>query len=634
MERFNRLYIALALAAVSTLSPATALAQQLHEKIDVDGRYVPEIVRVDRIYAFPEAMKFSLDATPLPYVENGVPAQFRPWLTRMPVTGWRVTRHFDRHRGYVEAGLGSWLSSTLSAGFKAIDTRESTLGARLQFNSTSLWKTPKSVETAPDTKRELYDGTIAFYGSHVFSGVGRLDATLSWHQGYFNYYSFAPSYSTTDTKAPSQTLTDISARVGWQSPRSSENAVWNLSADVRHFGFRTLPYPDGSAKGITPARETSLDINGGVFFPWGESSSAGLDASFTSLLYSSQDPAPLWLLSSSLPVKGLDRVSAKRESASLLPPDSYSQIALTPFYRFSRGLLNIRIGAEIDLTFNAGPENRRYPVFHIAPDVRLDLQSGQFGMWLNALGGSRLQTLAAQWDADPYCLPTVASTRPVYTPLDASLGFGLGPFSGFSMGIEGGYRISRAERLGGWYAAQLSLGSRRIQGLVGAGTPLYSFDTEGVNLSGFSVGVNAKYAYGKIFEISAEGHYQPQKGKTGYFNGYDRPRLTASIGATLRPWRGLRLSVGYDYRGVRNIYTRALTSSNPSISIDGSASATELQSLRLPDITLLNAGVSYDFTPRFGLWVEAMNLLNRHDDWLPMLPSQGLTVMGGFKVIF
>lgn len=600
------------------LMAGSAAAQTLHESISVEGKYVPDIIRIDRLYLFPEARNFPLESTQMDYTFRGVAASFSPTLMTMPATGWRTSREFDSHRGYVQAGLGSWLNSDLSAGGRFIDNGHSVLGAWLQFNSSSLWK-PELTETTADRKRERYDGTVGVYGGHDFGNAGRLDAALNWHTGYFNYYSYLPRYAFGSTDAPTQTLNDMAVRVGWNSRRETERLFWHAEASARYFGYRRLYLPDNlGVIPVKPARETRISVAGGLAYPWESGSSLGFDAVFDGVLYSSQ------------------RNVRYNDTRVLTAPESYSQLAVTPFYRFSRGPLNIRVGAELDFTFNAGLDGERYQVFHAAPDVRLDMQKGPVGLYLNVLGGSELQTLATLYDSDYYGMPTLSTTRPVYTPLDASLGLSFGPFSGFSAGIEVAYKVTCRQPLRGWYGAMLRenfLGGWLPAGLEEGSRPLLDFDTEGLSMHGVSLGLNASYTTGRVLTVRASGRYQPQNGKKGYFNGYDRPRWTADINATLNPWNTLKFSVGYSYRGVRNIYTRFVNSGN-SVSINGSASENPAVAYRLPDLTLLNAGMSYDFTPSFGLWVEADNLLNRHDARLPGLLEEGVSVTGGFRILF
>lgn len=115
-------------------------AAQLHESISVEGKYVPEIIKVDRINTFPKPLKFSMAASPLEYEKSGVAAAFIPSMLAMPATGWNDTKEFSSNRGYLELGAGSWLNSTLSAGYRFVDNASTLAGIRLQHNSTSLWK--------------------------------------------------------------------------------------------------------------------------------------------------------------------------------------------------------------------------------------------------------------------------------------------------------------------------------------------------------------------------------------------------------------------------------------------------------------------------------------------------------------
>lgn len=617
----NRINSRLPLAAAFLLATGGGAAQTLHESINVEGKYVPDIIRTDRIYAFPQARRFPLESSPMAYDWKSVPASFSPTLMTMTVTGWRTSRIPDTHRRYLDADLGSWLNSNLSAGGRFIDNDDTRAGAWLQFNSSSLEKM-KLGEATADRKRFRYDGTIGLYGSHNFGEAGTLSAALNWHLGYFNYFMYLPDVA--DDKDPTQTLNDIALRLAWDSPVRKESLVWHAEAGLRHFGYRSLYLPTSPLSAATPAggisgkpaRETRIRAQVNLAMPWKSGSEIGADLRIDGLLYSAQS----------------DIVYAP--GITLEAPDNYGQAALTPYYRFSRGLLNVKAGAEIDLTFNAGPERSRYSLFHIAPDVSLDFRKGAAGVYLNVKGGSRLRTLADMHEENYYTLPTLSCTRPVYTPLDAALGVTFGPFAGFSAGAEIAYRISNHTDMGGWYPYILTGRGNPWSGVaeLAGYTPLYGFDNEGLNVSGFSVGLNLGYTTGKVFSIKGDAHYQPQKGETGYFNGYDRARWVIDATAELNPWHTFRFSVGYEYRGVRNIYSR-LENMTPGNVINGKGKD-RVTALRLPDLTLLKAGVSYDITPAFGIRVDAQNLLNRHDVLLPGLPGEGLSITGGLRILF
>lgn len=612
----------LALALLGAIAPG-AMAQY-DQDISVEGKYVPEFIARDRIGLFPKPVKFPMETSSLSYSLTGVPADFTPEAVAMPATGWRATRDRAAARGYVDLGLGSWLQSTLSAGYRIIDTRESTLGVRLQHNSTSLWK-PEVSEAMADTRMWRYDESLGLYGNHTFDGKGRLDAAVDYHIGNFNYYGYDPASLISeavnvyrDDDAPTQTLNDVSARIGWHSISDGDNIAWNVGAGARYFGFRRMYTPGGFGKtapdATTGGRETRVDLTGGVVFPTSTKSRLGIDLDASLLAYGKYE------------ARGGISDAALPEA-----PDTYGMVTLTPYYRFTRSRLDIRIGARVDLAFNAGPEADRYGTFHIAPSVKLDFNAGPMVLYVHADGGSRLHTLAACNEYDYYQQPALYATTPVYTPLDARVGVAFGPFSGFHAGADIAYRTSRGEYFGGWY--QLALNGRYVADglpdMIDGRTVVYDYSADNKsNLSGFSIGVNAGYDAGRYFRIEAEGRYQRQDGKTGYFNGYDRPEWTAAVTVETNPWSTLRFKIGYDLRAMRMMPVAARFADTSAL--NGSFTVMN----RLPNMSMLNFGASYGITRDFDVWVQADNLLCRDEVYLPGLPEPGLRLSAGIGVRF
>ncbi len=621
----HRIILPLALLALPLVAEA-----QFNQSISVEGKYVPEVFRLDRINAFPQPVRFNLESSPLAYDGRSVPASFAPRLLALPATGWRATRDFSDARGYLELGAGSWLNTTLSAGYRFINSPETTVGIRLQHNSTSLWK-PEVSDINPDIRQYRYDESLGIFGSHLFDGYGRLEAGVDWHIGNFNYYGtnipFLDGGANPggDMKAPSQTLNDVAARVGWHSQSAHDDISWRAEAGVRYFGYRRM-YIDEinldneTFESVPSTRETDINVNGGFNFPTSTKSAVGIDVNVDVVTYGGYKPENIPSHNSFL------RNQPEK-------PGSYGLFTLTPYYRFTRDKLIVNIGADIDISTGAGPENDRYKTFHIAPDVRVDYQAGPAALYLHLLGGTRKHTLAETYQLDYYQMPFVTNTAPTHSPLDGELGVAFGPFSGFSAGVNFAYRITKGEYLGGWSQTSLNGNSPYADDLpisIDETTYLnYDFlSPYRIDLSGFSIGANAALDLGKILKLKAKGNYQSQKGDKGYFNGYDRPRWTARVEAETNPWSTLKFSLAYDYRGVRNIYTMATTE---SVTTPGEQI---LVSRRLPDITYLNFGASYSFTPKISVWLQADNLLNRHDEWLPGLPTQGVRVMGGVGFIF
>ncbi|MCM1152899.1 MAG: TonB-dependent receptor [Muribaculum sp.] len=601
-------------AILTTAGAVPAFSQELHENVNVEGTYRPDIVKAERFNTFPAHRAYDMETTPLDFDLRPSVTPFNSEIVGIGIAGWRISRTAST-RGYLDLSLGSWLNSSLSAGYRVIDTPKSRLDISLQHNSTSLWKANADIYPN-ESPRFRYDESLAARYSHDFAG-SILDLQLQYRLGYFNYYFYRPvqtaDQESAGTKAPTQTVNDIAFRGAWHSPESAKGR-WNAAAAVRHLSLRSLYLPgiDGLLA-FRGDRETQLDLSGGYSLNWDNGSVIGIDAEADLYLYSHPD-----------------------RNVFIAAPDNYGRVAFTPYYSFRKSGLNISIGADIDLSFNAPGANRdsRYGVFHIAPDVKVDWQAGPMGMYLQLLGGSTPSTLASQLDEDYYGMPALAACQPVYTPLDGRLGFEFGPFSGFSAGLRLAFRTSRHVPFAGWYPSLLNYGSSMLPSLSGeypSLEPDYSLNTSGRNVHGWQFRLNAAYA-ASIWKAEAAAAYMPQNDKTGWVEGIDRPRWLISARVSVNPVSRLHIGVGYEYKGVRVldlpaqvglIYNR--TSPRATI-INGDR--TSVIPVRLPDLTLLNADASWQFSDRLSIGVRADNLLNRRIHTLPNLPTPGIDIQG------
>ena len=595
--------------------PAMAQDNSLRGSVVVDGKYLPDVIRQDRINTLPRIYSFPLDATALSYEQRGVTTPFAPSFTALPNRGWQTTRTVRDYKGYLDIQAGSWLNSSISAGYRILNTECDILGVWLQHNSSSLFKPDMSEYTA-DVRKKNYDEVIGAYYAHTFADAGRFDARLDYRLGYFNYYGYyAPlEQQHPGFDAPTQTVNDIAARIGWRSLPDNP-FQYDAALKVRYFGYRSLYLPQRvegaeadmyTLSSMQGQRETHTMLEGGISYDFDSSSTLGIRLNGDVLGYDS----PVW---------------------SQIASDGYGDIRLAPFYRFQRGNLNINLGAKLDFTFGAGPELDRYSAFHIAPDVRLDYKAGIAGLYLHVGGGTHLNTLAAQGTGDYYGLPGLLTTSPVHSPLDGKLGVNFGPFAGVTAGVSFAYKYLRHQPFAGLYTMYMNNPAAIAEPGV-CYMPLYP---DGMDVKGWGIQAYMNYDLSDVVNIGVEGSYQPQDGSTGYYNGIDRPRWLLTASASVAPVKPLRIVVEYNYRGVRNIYCPTQMQQNdPNVIIGGEGAETGVRAMRLPDITNLSARVSYAVSPALTLSVQADNVLNRHNMLLPDVKSQGISVLGGLSVTF
>lgn len=487
------------------LIPYLGSAQNISESVTVEGRYQPDVIAADRISVLPTALMLKVPDSPMSYDRNGVMAAFAPDALPMEATGWRAIKAFDTSKGYLNVNLGSWLNSSLSAGYNAIKNDKTRLNIYLQHNSTSLWQAWKkdaaSSKPAAD-KRFRYDETIGANLQQRFGDAGELKATAQYHYGYFNYYATTVGPVKHDRiQAPTQNLNDVYAKADW-SGNVNENFSYGANADVRYFGYSNsyLPLPDNAnelAKG-KGAHETSLNIGGKMECKAGKKGKIELGLRYSGVINS---------------------VGNDLNRGELLPS-----------YLYAGKIFSMRLGLNAALVGNG-----KRTQFRIAPDVMFSARKGIMAFSAKAGGGTHFRTLAWAHMYDYYSDPGMGCHQAAYSPIDAVLAFQLNSGGKWTFGIEGGWRTTLDETFGGYYQALLN----------NMELPENAFPESG-NIHGFSLGANAGYKFCKYFALNGKFAWQPQDGSKGYFNGFDRAAITTEVSAESNPIDNL--SIGLDYR--------------------------------------------------------------------------------------
>ena len=552
---------------------AGAGGQRITESVTVEGKYTPDIIQADRLSLLPSTIALSAPESPMAYDRKGVAASFAPDALSMPATGWRARKAYDTTKGYLDLRLGSWLNSSLSAGFAAINEEDTRLNVYLQHNSTSLWQAWKGdAETTLQAadKRFRYDETIGAALNRRLPGIGSLTAAFQYHLGYFNYYgTLQGGEAGKPVDAPTQTINDVYARVGWAGENNGRLS-YTAQADVRHFAYRamytpllTAVYPREYActKG---ERETSVNVGGDVRY----------------ILSDGTDN-----------VSGIG-IGLKYSGVINAIGNDVNRVEATPGYTLAGRHYSLRIGANLAVTGN-GERTR----FRVAPDVRFSTRQGITSFTASVGGGTHLRTLAWMHMMDYYANPGIGCYEAAYTPLEIRLALQVNPGGRWTFGVEGLWNSTHDETFGGLY-----------QALLNCNTNLYGTYPESGRIQGFSVGVNAGYEFNRYLAIKGKASWQPQDGKKGILNGFDRPELTADLSAESSPTDKLSLRLDYRLRAKRQFHIGRLSS--------------------------LDLSADYRITDRVSVGLELDNILNRHQELLPGLPMEGFNAMGGVQVVF
>lgn len=561
-----------ALAATAVVVTTTS-AQSITESVTVEGRYTPDIIPADRLALLPAAITLTAPESPMSYDRKGVPAAFAPDALSMPATGWRAKKVNDTSKGYLDLRLGSWLNSSLSAGFAAIRNEDTRLNVWLQHNSTSLWqawKEDKATNIPGADKRFRYDETIGADISHHVLGKGTVTAAAQYHLGYFNYYgAYQGPIKDGRVTAPVQTLNDISARVGWGGENYGKFS-YAAQADVRHFGYRAMYVPYITAvypreyEETKGERETVINVAGDVKYSLsdgsGNVSAIGIGLKYSGVLNSIGN--------------------------------SVNRVEAIPAYTLTGRSYSLRLGANLAVVGNGDKTQ-----FRIAPDVRFSFREGLTAFSASVGGGTHLRTLAWLHTMDYYSNPGIGCYEAAYSPLDVRLSLQFNPSGRWTAGVEGTWNTTLDETFGGLYQAFLNLNSNA-----------YGSYPESGRIHGFSVAVNAGYEFCRYFGLKGKASWQPQDGAKGILNGFDRPEFTAALSAESKPIDKLALRLDYRLRAKR---------------------------LLLPgNLSRLDFSADYCITDKISVVVELDNLFNRHEEFMPGLPMEGLNALAGLNIKF
>lgn len=604
------------LPLIALTAAATAQAQDLHGDVTVTGDYLPTLRSHSRISPLPSAPRLSLPELSLNVASTGVPTLLDPTLAPMQASEWNAFKQFSRHRGYLELAGGSYLDFSGSAGYRFIDTEKATVGAWLQHLSTTGFKPDSNVEDTKAHARKRFDESLGVYGIFNIDNLGQADFDLTYHLGYFNYYSSIFPDTDGAPEPPTQTLNDLSARIGLRSLQKEEGFTWAADLSDRYFGYRRFYCSNYYKDVFTPARENSVKLNG--FVAYGFNPSTKVDLALTAGYVGYTKP------------KNVPEVLYMGDQLYDPELSGYGHLALTPAFNYSDGNFTARLGARFDVTSTVGKKNQSivsslkdFGNFHVAPDVKLSWRKGRFSASLAATGGLELRTLAAGSELYYYQSPQLLTTLPMYSPLNAALTLNAGSFSGFSASVGVAYKITDNTTPDLIFPLEL----------YGSAVP-FALNYYTLNVKGYSLQAALSYAYGDIVNVKADMSYQPQSGTKGYYNGADRPRWIVNVNADVNPWSTLHLNASYQYRGVRNLWAHYQFDYHMvNCPYDGIPEYMT-SAVRLNDVTDLSLGASYTFADRYTVRLNASNILG--NNWLlaPGVPSEGLRIMGGVAVVF
>lgn len=579
-----------------------ASAQTLNKEITVDKDYVPVERKAVKQNVLPAVQKNAVDMNAkLNYSDWALPAAVPAKIPTMQPYGYLTNKNFDTKRGYATLGAGSQLNLLGNAGYRVLDDANNTLALWVEHNSTWLGKnSSERVDGDYQFKQKFNDNTIgADFTSRFDEGTMRINVRANFDT--FNYYGDAGLMIGSDNvrnyhpdEFGNQSFNEFGVTGGWYSREANRTFNYQIEAGVGHGGFKKSQFVDYNG-----VKETNFFVKLGGRYAVNDHTDAGAEVRFD---YATYNDAPYFDLN----------------TFKIAPEEDNSQgiARISPFVRFHRDNVMLRIGANIDIAINAGT------TFRIAPNVKLDYAFAPgVGLSLDINGGKSINHLWQMKAANRYVNPSVRYGT-TFVPVDVEAALNIGNFGGFSAKLFGGFASCKDTKLP-FFSSNPSI-------YPAAGNDLLYFDMfsttvyQTLDISGWKAGAELAYKYRSLVDAKVRFTYSPQDKDEGCVLGLDRPEYVVDANITVTPISKLAVSLGYEMRGKRAMWSHQITA-------DGHDNWYKVE---LDDAMNLKLGASYRLLDNLSLFVNANNLMNKQWDVLLGQGAQKLSVMGGASITF
>lgn len=571
-------------------------AQDLKKEITIEKEIVPELRAATRLSVNHAIISPSVRKNEISFSDRDLAVDIVPGMVRLDpaATFAAVTR--SPCRGYAALGYFPAYNLGLSAGYNIIQNKSTVLNAWCQFNGYNY----KTDTRFNDEKLKGTDNTgmIGVGLSHYFNEAQSLSVNADFGFTSVKYPGMAPTVMFDDDfngrYSSSNTRFNIDGR--WRSGDRNNNytvgldvAMFSNSAKDSEFGYGVV------VNGLNPpsaVREMNYAVDFGIKYG---SLAIDVDASF--LNYNAMNSVVLGDVVITPPWSSASSETAGMYYIKKGKGKTNGVVSARPHFIFEGDMFNASVGASLQYTVNSGKN------FHIAPDVRLSvIPSSKFSAYAYFGGGEHQNTLMSLFNESHFISPLLAYENS-HIPFTANIGLIIGPFTGASLELFGGYAVAND-----WLMPAMSEGSFFMP----------------IDMKGWHGGARLRYKYRDIVDFSASFEAAPQKEDRGYYLWRDRAGQVVKIDLSVRPVEKLIVEAGWELRGDRQTYFNAAPSGDNMESVPVSLSS--LSNLRF--------GASYDFTDAFSVFVRGENLLNKKWFDITGVQMQGLTGLVGVSYKF
>lgn len=549
MNTIHHLLSGIILAMTSLATAPASYAQDLKHEITVEHEIVPLHREAARLNLTPQFNLPPLSGKGLDYSARTLSARVTPSFDLLDPAGLHDSIPIVSQLGYVGVSYAPYASGALSAGIRAIDTRNSKLGIRLQgcadnYRSEMFGKNNYPILDYIDNPARFnirrYDMNLAA-DMAVNIGNGRnltVDAAYKLH--HYHLYSW-------------QTANNPSINIGFSSPYN--DLFYNIDAGFSHFGL---------VRGQYPIRENVIKLNGTLGTRVGseDKNLLALDVRFCDIM----DNHNYYRYAD-----GNDASLAKIQTNDDANSYSHGLLTLRPSFSIYGDNITATIGAKVEMTFHNGK------FLHIAPDVTIDWRPAQsFCLYGGVTGGEIQNTAEKMFDINHYAIVRDRFNNS-HIPFAGKAGMTVGPIKGAWIRLEGAYAAIN----------DMPITVFSYDYFIGNTTFVP------VDLRGWRVTAEAGFTLGDLVTATATFSHAPGDVYHSWYQWADRASNVFDVRISSKPVEKLNVNAGYELRTGR--YRMVEQTPDPAIKyFKGS----------LCNISRLNVGATYNLTESLGTGLD------------------------------
>lgn len=506
---YNTIKAAVYVAALLCINPSLYAQEQeentnLNREMTLEREYDPSVQDANKVNTLPAIKEPEITKAAIDYSTFTLAANPDKEVKILPSGKILANIDYDKHRGYLNFGAGTYLNLNGDFGYRLVNTGKDHLGITLSHRSMN--GTLKYVQYDGKVKARFNDNLGGLSYSHIFDKA-TFNAGADYGYSSFNYYGmpisnrqpWSSSITMTDTET-NQVAQTIQAYMG---VRSAEESMTGYLLNLKYTNFS---YKYGISPDTEGATEHTASLKGGLNTETGTDQRAGIDVSLDYFNYNVPS----------------DAYNTNHTS--------YAEIGASPYYRVAGGNWNINLGANLFYITHGDSK------FLLTPNITVDATiAGNTILYGAATGKVQSNSMYGISRMFRYVDPTWA-IAPTRHQLNSVIGVKSGVIPGFWFDLFGGYDIIKDGLLfTPRYAADGNFGN-------------LSTTVSGINVNRTFFGANIKYSYQKYFDLFVKGVYylvdDPE-----YQPIFESPEIEINTSLVVRPVE--KLSVALDFNFVK-----------------------------------------------------------------------------------